>query len=376
MRRLVTRRRLSGPVWRRRRKRTVAVGGIDLVMLTEEQIADNARRRSAEAAARRGELANATEVRLRVHRVLDLAAPLVSVATGSEGELILVTSDADLTRTYAGRNEQGGWASFAHSTSTERYAVTVVVLGQTENRSVVVPELTVAYPMFQPLPGGRILVVGGRSHVRETGAEHNACVLAPDGKVESTFTVGDGVQDVQVSSSGKIWVAYHDEGVFGNNGWGAPHGPEPLGAPGLVCWNDDGTKMWDFIPPDSVGSIDDCYAMNVIGETAWANYYSNFPIVRVAPGSSVDSWTCGVAGAHALVVAEDKVGLLGGYSGLHDRLVVGSLSGGEFQDRVVNRIVMPDGSPLREDALVMGRGALIHVVSDSRWFVLDMTSSP
>jgi hypothetical protein len=39
----------------------------------------------------------------------------------------------------------------------------------------------------------------------------------------------------------------------------------------------------------------------------------------------------------------------------------------------VRRIVMPDGGPLREDALVMGRGALIHVVSDNRWFVLDMT---
>jgi len=69
-------------VWRRRRKRTVERGGNDLVMLTNEQIADNARRRSAEAAVRRVELASATEVRLRVHRHPDSPGRGVRLSVG------------------------------------------------------------------------------------------------------------------------------------------------------------------------------------------------------------------------------------------------------------------------------------------------------
>jgi hypothetical protein len=109
-------------------------------------------------------------------------------------------------------------------------------------------------------------------------------VLAPNGEAESTFTLGDGVQDVQVSRAGRIWVSYQDEGVFGNYGWGAPNGPAPLGSAGLVCWDTDGTKVWDFVAPDGLPAIADCYAMNVSDEAAWACYYTDFPIARVWGG--------------------------------------------------------------------------------------------
>jgi hypothetical protein len=87
---------------------------------------------------------------------------------------------------------------------------------------------------------------------------------------------------------------------------------------------------------------------------------------------AVDGWAYGVPGAHALAVLDDKVGLVGGYRGLHDRLVLGTLAEGALCDRVVYRIVMPDGRPVEADARIIGRDSLVHVVSDNRWLTLDI----
>lgn len=66
-------------------------------------------------------------------------------------------------------------------------------------------------------------------------------------------------------------------------------GPETIGAPGIVRYAADLRAEWRYPSGGEAEPIDDCYALNVTGETAWATYYSAFPIVRIAD-DTVRSW--------------------------------------------------------------------------------------
>jgi hypothetical protein len=73
--------------------------------------------------------------------------------------------------------------------------------------------LTAVFPVVQPLPDGEVLVVGLRS-----GGVHdvdNAAVYDRDGSVAREFRLGDGIEDVQTTRDGAIWVSYFDEGILG-----------------------------------------------------------------------------------------------------------------------------------------------------------------
>src|SRR4051794_1681598 len=99
----------------------------------------------------------------------------------------------------------------------------------------------VADPHVQALPDGGILVVGTRSVRAPDGTtDSNAVVYAADGRERARFLAGDGVEDVQVTAEGELWVSYSDEGTmgdFGRYGWGrlSPRTwIEPVGGCGLA----------------------------------------------------------------------------------------------------------------------------------------------
>jgi hypothetical protein len=53
---------------------------------------------------------------------------------------------------------------------------------------------------------------------------------------------------------------------------------------------------WLFPYGEGMGTIDDCYALNVFAETATAYYYGDFGIAQVR-GSAIVSWTGAPAGS-------------------------------------------------------------------------------
>jgi hypothetical protein len=223
------------------------------------------------------------------------------------------------------------------------------------------------------LPDGRWLVVGARSHYRESGPEENAVVYGPSGQQVASFCMGDGINDVQTTPSGQVWVSYGDEGVFGNFGWGMP-GPEPLGRSGLARWSPSGERTIELEPPEGLSVMADCYALNMIGEDAWACYYPDFPIVHVSPDGSTRGWATGASGPHALAVdTTGLVGIVGGYSGLFDKLVVAELTDNEVAGAITYKLVMPDLAELPVDARVLARGHCVHVVTGGRWLQHDIS---
>lgn len=225
------------------------------------------------------------------------------------------------------------------------------------------------WPKVQLLPDGRLLVVGMRSEWRDGAGENNAFVLDPDGSVEASGCLGDGIEHVKVAEDGTIWVGYFDEGIFGNLGWGMGDGPEPIGHRGLVQFSSAFELLWEF--PRSDNPIDDCYAMNVIGDEVWACYYSDFDVVRVRDGV-VQHWGNAVESAKAMAVTDDLVALFGHWEE-RDRLTIGHLGEISLKPRTKTRLTMPNGRRIPQEARVVGRGAELHVLVGLDWFNWTLT---
>ncbi|RYD53854.1 MAG: hypothetical protein EOP83_22815 [Verrucomicrobiaceae bacterium] len=121
-----------------------------------------------------------------------------------------------------------------------------------------------------------MLLVSCRCNYWEDGADENGRLYHTDGRFLRGVTLGDGIQDVAVTPDGLIWTSYFDEGVFGGLGRRAT-----LESSGLVAWRPDGTVAYTYEPPNGLGGISDCYAMNACGNDVWIYYYTDFPLVLI-----------------------------------------------------------------------------------------------
>lgn len=86
----------------------------------------------------------------------------------------------------------------------------------------------------QMLPANRWLIVKSRTRSEQ---DANARVYGPWGDLEWSFHAGDGIEDVQSTPDGQIWISYFDEGVFGRL---------PLSRSGLVCADDRGEVLFRY----------------------------------------------------------------------------------------------------------------------------------
>jgi len=299
---------------------------------------------------------------------------LLSVSVGPAGEAVAVWSTPADHAALTSVTVHASGASFPDAQAVRPAAARITVQSPSLVKAVRIAEMPLAHATAQPLPGDRLLVVGARCRWRPEGPDRNALVYGREGAVVAEYTFGDGVEDVHTTPSGKAWVGYFDEGVFGNYGWGDP-GPEPLGARGLARFGLGGEVDWRF-PSGEAAPIDDCYALNVTGETAWACYYSEFPVVKVEDGT-VTAWRNDVAhGAKSLIVDGRRVGLAGGYRPDRDRLVIAELGAGDLRETGRYRLVLPDGGPLPDGIHMVGRGQDLHVFDDTDWYRLSLTDVP
>lgn len=227
-----------------------------------------------------------------------------------------------------------------------------------------------SYPALQPLPCGRFLWVGARAIWHPDSPENNALIFDADGALVLAACIGDGIEHVQTSRTGEVWLGFSDEGVYGNMGWGGP-GPTPLGHSGIARYSSALKPQWEF--PEHISEVvDDCYALNVTTDDVWAYYYSDFPIVRITSDGVVTSWRTHITGAKALVTDGDCAALIGGYRKEADRVILGRLEE-DFTQLAATKLVMPDNSSLPEHAFVQGRGEHLHVFVGSAWFRADLS---
>lgn len=242
----------------------------------------------------------------------------------------------------------------------------------------------------QPLGADEVLLVAAR-----TAGEPNARVVDAMGAMVREFILGDGIEDVQTTNSGEIWVSYYDQGTFMGS-WqvegrsdSVPYADRDLSGP--ISWGDgsnnehygllrttrEGEVSWRFTETATIDPILWCDGLNAFGDgsTAWA-CYSIFPgttrrcpVVRIGRDGTRRVWHLDGDPGRALAVHGEAI-LLGGGYGDPGSMMLGRLGEGGAVEDVRYVEGMPDEEAL--ETHVIGRGPVMHRLHGTRWYVLDL----
>lgn len=306
----------------------------------------------------------------RVEDLADLAGAdtIVAVGFAEHGRPTMLVTPPAFAEIPFGRTGGPREPSFPRSRTENPYPARAIM---SDGSTVDLGELTVAFPFVQPLPHGELLVVGGRCR----SGHENAEVFTAAGRRRRSFCAGDGIESVQVSRSGQIWVSYFDEGVFGNLGWGGGRGPDPVGASGLVCFASDGTISYRFAPPAGHRAIADCYALNVGEDAVWAYYYTDFDLVLINRAHQSRAWATPLSGAKAVAVHGGRALLFGGYAEERNAVHLCRLDRSDVADVQRVNLVGAEGQTIAPD-VVVGRGRCLHMLVGSTWWRFDLATLP
>jgi hypothetical protein len=217
-------------------------------------------------------------------------------------------------------------------------------------------ELRVSF--VQPLPAERILLAAARAR---TGAA-NAEVWTSNGDLEHRGHLGDAIEELLTTPSGKVWAGYFDEAMGGN-------GPE---GHGLARFTDDLTAEWLYPLDAGMPSISDCYSLNVAGETAYFCPYTDFHILS-ATGVRVTDWgPSPYRSAHNLLRSGPHLAVLTGWGPEYDVATMLRISpDGVRQEGGQCRMVLPDGMEARGLRYTC-RGDELHAFIRSTWYRTDL----
>lgn len=228
-------------------------------------------------------------------------ANFITVSVGSDLNPVVLS----LQQPPDYRIEKQG-ASFAKKRASRpnRFSVHYPLDG--EWRRLELEETTENYHSLQPLGREHWLLVRGRADGDE---DQNAAVYDASGQRLWSFHAGDGIEHVQVTETGKIWIGYFDEGIFGDTN---------LGPSGLACLDDHGHILFRYdslCGPKGLPFIADCYAMNVCSaQETWLYYYTDFPLVRLVDAKPAEVWrNVPKSGSHAFAVGRGQVLPCGSY---------------------------------------------------------------
>lgn len=300
---------------------------------------------------------------IRFQKLTDVPAPsdgysLVANSVANDGSLLFLSIEQTGTdavkETYA-----SGIGIFPKTRMKEAKRFPLSIWrANSPLQTIDLPELDLTFPLVDMFPDGRILVVGPRCSWRgNEDYDLNCAIFDPKTAKVSRILLGDGINSAHVDALGRIWVAYGDEGIFGNFGWGGP-GPTPVGAAGIVCFAETGEKIWEY-PANSNGMMANCYALNVFGSEAAIFFYTDFPVCRISSDFELTYWKTELAGCHAFAISGSAALFSGQYNDPTDTAYLGGFDAdGQMSARQV-RLLLPDGSRLPKGRL-LGRGQHLY----------------
>lgn len=150
---------------------------------------------------------------------------------------------------------------------------TIRMIKEDRNEAIELKNVPLLPSMVDFFSDGTILIVQSRCDGDGENLGRNARRYNLNGQLISAFTLGDGINAVQIDETDTIWVGYFDEGVFGDYTYG-----ELMGSDGLVAYSIEGQKLWGA----GHYEIADCYALNVVhSKEVYFYYYDDFHLVQL-----------------------------------------------------------------------------------------------
>ncbi|WP_426512053.1 hypothetical protein ACPPVO_16390 [Dactylosporangium sp. McL0621] len=239
-----------------------------------------------------------------------------------------------------------------------RKQVTWHVPGRRRVIGAVDVETDLRVSFVQPLPEGRVLLAAARTRPGKANAE----VWTGSGDLQHRAHVGDAVEELLASPSGKVWAGYFDEAMGGS-------GPE---GHGLARFDSDLTVDWLYPQNSGLPVISDCYSLNVAGETAYFCPFTDFHILS-ATGAQVTDWGASpYQSARHLLRSGRDLALINGWGPEYDVATMLRI-GRDDQPRLGAqcRVVLPDGIETNRLRYVT-RGGELHAFMRSSWYHIDL----
>lgn len=203
------------------------------------------------------------------------------------------------------------------------------------------------------------LLVNGRAEDQKV---QNATIFDDYGTSIISFHLGDGIENLQVSESGDIWVGYFDEGVYGDT----------VGGSGLNCFNSNGERVFDFSDfsrgKKDIPIIDDCYALNVVSnDEIYCYYYYDFPLFNLKNMRDYRVFNeLIIQGSKAISVWGDNI--LFGPTYNNDNLHLYSL---RDKSTITYKPVNENGEILK-DFEVVGRNSIMYIIVENDIYRIDL----
>ena len=232
----------------------------------------------------------------------------------------------------------------------------------------VFPDLPYGLNFLQPLPGDELLFVYSRTRYRgPEDFETNGYIMALFGRLQREIFLGDGIEDMQTTSSGRIWTSYFDEGVYGS-------ATQNIGASGVVAWDSDGQAVYTFEPGGGMDVIDDCYALNVASDSdTWFCYYSEFNLVHLKNERIVAFWPMPLYGSNAFAVDGNFAFFSGGYDE-ENTYHLFDLGNSDKAQEVATFDLYDESGVILSPERVVGRGSALYLFEGQKIYCLDVTT--
>ena len=290
---------------------------------------------------------------------------IVAFNVGFSGELLVGVALKALDY----QEERKGWAVFAKTkpNETQRYKLLRGHNGSIDSFVLIENEEYNIHDL-QILPDNNILLVCARSQYRgPNDFEKNGRIYSGDGKFIREILLGDGIQNTQVTSNGVIWTSYFDEGIFGNFGW-----EEPVGASGLLAWDVEGKKIFEYKPTKDLDPISDCYALNVVSEIeTWCYYYTEFPLVKIKDFKIQDHWEVPVMGSDSFAIYKNFALFRGGYE-RKDSFYLVKLEESHKASKVKEFVLKNESNNILNIEWIVGRKDKLYILSANKVYSISI----
>jgi hypothetical protein len=227
------------------------------------------------------------------------------------------------------------------------------------------PETNQNYYYVQPLPDETYLLI----QTWPQDQRPNADVYDASGNLLRSWDAGGGIEHVQASTDGRVWIGYFDEGVYSRTS----------GRAGVNWYDAEGRVLLSYNGGIANGrdipGIDDSYAMNVVSDAEiWLWYYMAFPLVRLIDGKITGFWPnlsarAPVEGAKGIAVLGGQVLFFGPYK-QKDRAYLVSLETPRVEEVIIQGM---EGQQIR---YVLGRGSRLYFVTERSLFMVDAATLP